>query len=91
MPALILQVYQRTSENPTRIGFTASRKVGGAVERNRAKRRLRALARQFLTPLACQGTDYVFIARQEILTRTYALMAKDLQKALAAFHKMSNT
>jgi ribonuclease P protein component len=86
-PAFILQVYHRTSENTARIGFTASRKVGGAVERNRAKRRLRALAHQFLMPLACQSTDYVLIARKEALTRTYALMAEDLQKALTTIKK----
>ncbi|MBX9621727.1 MAG: ribonuclease P protein component [Alphaproteobacteria bacterium] len=86
-PAFILQVHHKTSENAARIGFTASRKVGSAVERNRAKRRLRALAHQFLTPLACQGTDYVLIARKEALTRAYALMAEDLQKALAPLIK----
>ena len=88
MPAFILQVYQRTPEDPGRMGFTASRKIGGAIQRNRAKRRLRALAYQFLTPLACQGTDYVFVARREVLTRTYALMAKDLQKVLMALHEI---
>ncbi|MBX9785971.1 MAG: ribonuclease P protein component [Alphaproteobacteria bacterium] len=86
-PAFILQVYDRAPENPARVGFTASRKVGGAVERNRAKRRLRALARQFLTPLAYQGADYVLIARKEALTRTYALMAEDLQKVLTTIKR----
>lgn len=90
-PAFILQVYHRASENTSRIGFTASRKVGGAVERNRAKRRLRALARQFLAPLTYQGTDYVLIARKEALTRTYTLMAEDLQKALVPLTKKNKT
>ncbi len=90
-PAFILQVYHRAPEAPARVGFTASRKIGGAVERNRAKRRLRALVRQFLPPLACQGTDYVLIARKEALTRTYTLIAEDLQKALVTLNKRNKT
>ena len=90
-PAFIVQVYKRAPEGQVRYGITASRKVGGAVERNRAKRRLRALVRQFLTPLACQGTDYVLIARKEALTRTYTLIAEDLQKALVTLNKRNKT
>lgn len=79
-PAFIMQVYQRTLEGPSRYGITASRKVGGAVERNRAKRRLRSLIRGILPLLGCPGTDYVFIARQEILKRNFALMGQELNQ-----------
>lgn len=69
-----------------RVGFTASRKVGGAVERNRAKRRLRAIARAVLPEAARQRTDYVLIARPATLTRPFAELVKDLATTLAAAH-----
>src|SRR5690606_13237265 len=54
------------SEAPAiRVGYTASKKVGGAVVRNRARRRLRALAREVLAVEAAPGYDYVLIARAE--------------------------
>ena len=69
-----------------RIGFTASRKVGDAVRRNRAKRRLRAAARAILPHQAFERTDYVLIARPATLTRPYADLLKDLAQTLAAAH-----
>lgn len=69
-----------------RLGFTASRKVGGAVDRNRAKRRLRAAARAILPLQAHPRTDYVLIARPATLTRPYADLMKDLAHCLAAAH-----
>ena len=69
-----------------RIGFTASRKVGGAVQRNRAKRRLRAAAAATLPLLAREGHDYVLIARTATLSRRFAELIRDLSKALAAAH-----
>ncbi len=69
-----------------RLGFTASRKVGGAVERNRAKRRLRAVAQAILPLQARERTDYVLIARPATLTRPYAELMKDLASCLAAAH-----
>jgi ribonuclease P protein component len=69
-----------------RVGFTASRKVGGAVERNRAKRRLRAAAAATLPLLAREGHDYVLIARTTTLSRPFAELSRDLTKALAAAH-----
>jgi ribonuclease P protein component len=69
-----------------RVGFTASRKVGNAVARNRAKRRLRAAAAALL-PLSGQGgNDYVLVARRDTLTRPYAALLKDLEAALSAAH-----
>lgn len=68
---------------PFRVGFTASRKVGGAVERNRAKRRLRAVVRAVMPELAAPGHDYVVIARGATLTREFAALKDDLRAALA--------
>jgi ribonuclease P protein component len=71
------------SATPTiRVGFTASKKVGGAVVRNRARRRLKALAREVLVHEAAPGYDYVLIARAETATRDYAALRKDMRFAL---------
>lgn len=71
-----------------RVGFTASKKIGNAVLRNRAKRRLRALVRDILPPLAQPGWDYVLVARPEAtVTRDFALLRDDLRTALAAVHR----
>lgn len=69
-----------------RLGFTASRKVGGAVERNRAKRRLRAAAQAVLPEQALPRTDYVLIARPATLTRPFEELVKDLAATVAAAH-----
>lgn len=71
------------SAAPTiRVGFTASKKVGGSVVRNRARRRLRALAREVIAAEAVPGYDYVLIARTETATRDYADLRKDMRFAL---------
>ncbi len=69
-----------------RVGFTASRKVGSAVMRNRAKRRLRAAAAQILPLLGRRGHDYVLIAKTATLSRPYAALVADLTKALSGAH-----
>ena len=75
-----------------RIGFTASRKIGGAVERNRAKRRLRAAAAAVLPLSGRECTDYVLIARPATLNRPFDGLLEDLAAALAAAHlKLSET
>lgn len=74
------------SGSDIRVGFTASRKVGNAVARNRAKRRLRAAAAALLPLLAKGGNDYVLVARRDTLTRPYPALLKDLEAALSAAH-----
>jgi len=69
-----------------RYGVTASRKVGGAVQRNRAKRRLREAARKVLPLSALPGNDYVLVARQETLKRPFDALLADLARALEAAH-----
>ena len=70
-----------------RLGFTASKKIGMAVERNRARRRLRAAAAKLLPLYGLPGNDYVLVARRETLTRPYDGLLADLASALKAAHE----
>jgi ribonuclease P protein component len=65
-----------------RVGFTVTKKVGNAVERNRIKRRLRAAAREILPAQARCGYDFVLIGRKGTLTRPFADLKSDLVQAL---------
>lgn len=87
---LLLQARDRADgSSQVRIGFTASKKIGNAVLRNRAKRRLRALAREVLHPVARPGWDYVLVARpNETVTRSYADLQADLAEALRSVHRL---
>jgi ribonuclease P protein component len=94
-PGLILQVRRQPSSESesddapraarpaaVRVGFTASRKVGNAVKRNRARRRLRAVAQQVLEAHAEPGTDFVLIARPQTVERDYQALVGDLVAGL---------
>jgi ribonuclease P protein component len=72
--------------NSLRVGYTASKKIGGAVMRNRAKRRLRAAAAAVLPLSGLPGTDYVLVARRETATRPFDSLVQDLAQALRAAH-----
>lgn len=75
-----------TEAGAIRVGFTTSRKVGGAVARNRARRRLRAIAEQLLPLAGRPGCDYVLIGRPATPTRPFALLLGDFEAALARVH-----
>lgn len=81
-PGVVVQMRLRAGEADMRAGFTATRKIGGAVARNRAKRRLREAARALLPRLGAPGADYVFIARAETALRPWARLLDDVESAL---------
>jgi ribonuclease P protein component len=87
VPGLVLQAAPApaadTEEGLVRVGYTASRRIGNAVARNRAKRRLRAAVAHVMPASAQCGCDYVVIARAATLTRPFDALTGDLCAALA--------
>lgn len=85
----LVQARFRNDESPTvQVGFTASKKIGNAVARNRAKRRLREVARAALPRLGQPGWDYVLVARPAAtISRPFADLLNDLETALRQIHK----
>ncbi|HEX2216148.1 MAG TPA: ribonuclease P protein component [Xanthobacteraceae bacterium] len=82
-PAFMLQVRRRPDEGPARIGFTVSRKVGTAVERNRARRRLREMVRQASAGGGVEpGHDYVVVGRRAALTHPFDRLVADFLSAM---------
>ena len=80
--AVLVQARARDEAALVRAGFTATRRIGGAVERNRAKRRLREAARLLLPALGSPGFDYVFVARGGVTTRPWPRLLDDVKSAL---------
>jgi ribonuclease P protein component len=81
--AVLLQARDRgDGTGAVRVGFTATRRLGGAVVRNRAKRRLREAARTTFPGLARAGCDYVLIARGAAASRPYLRLLDDVKSAL---------
>ncbi|WP_127115591.1 ribonuclease P protein component [Shimia sediminis] len=90
--AMMVQARKRRDDedvaaNVIRIGFTCSKKVGNAVARNRAKRRMREVARLILPAQGQPGWDYVLIGRKDATsTREFAALQGDLRYALRKLH-----
>ncbi len=82
MPGLILQAAWNAGAAAPRVGFTASKKVGIAVARNRARRRLRAAAERVIADHGAPGHDFVLVARAGTLTRRFGDLLSDLETAL---------
>ncbi len=76
---------------PCRIGFTATKKVGNAVVRNRTKRRLRAAADALLPQYGRAGFDYVLVGRMTTQERKFDALCNDLQNALMRIHQEQKT
>jgi len=79
-PAFVLQARERGDGGAVRVGFTVSRKVGSAVERNRVRRRLKEVVR--LTTGLAAGHDYVLIGRRAALALPFEQITKDFNRAL---------
>jgi ribonuclease P protein component len=80
--AFVLQARKRSDDGPVRVGFTVSKKVGGAVERNRVRRRLRAIVRLSAAGNLRTGHDYVLIGRRAALSLPFERMTEDFDGAL---------
>jgi ribonuclease P protein component len=82
-PGFILLVRDRQDSDPLmRIGFTVTKKIGGAVVRNRMKRRFRALAREIVPAKGIAGADHVMIGRAKGIEREFGLLRSELTQAL---------
>jgi len=83
MPGFVLLVRDRRDGDPAvRLGITVTKKIGGAVIRNRMKRRFRALAKAALPTLGIAGADHVLIGREGGVERDYAQLSAELETAL---------
>lgn len=83
MPGFVLLVCPRDDgDQAMRVGFTVTKKIGGAVVRNRMKRRLRELARELLPTGGIAGADHVLIGRAGGVERDFGLLRQELAKAL---------
>jgi ribonuclease P protein component len=88
MPGFILLVRERKDADPAmRVGFTVTKKIGGAVVRNRMKRRFRALARELVPSKGLVGADHVMIGRAKGIGREFSLLRSELGEALDKLRK----
>jgi ribonuclease P protein component len=83
MPGFVLLVRDRQDADAAmRVGFTVTKKIGGAVIRNRMKRRFRALAREIVPAKGFAGSDHVMIGRAKGVERDFGLLRSELSQAL---------
>jgi len=80
--AFVLQARERADDGPTRVGFTVSKKVGTAVERNRVRRRLKGVLGRLAASVLRSGHDYVLIGRRPALALPFERMVEELKMAL---------
>jgi ribonuclease P protein component len=85
--AFVLQTRGRTDTGPPRVGFTVSKKVGNAVERNRVRRRLREIVRLSDAGRLRPGNDYVLVGRRAALELPFARLIEDFGRTLERIHQ----
>jgi ribonuclease P protein component len=85
--AFILQARERDDTGLSRVGFTVSKKVGNAVERNRVRRRLREVVRLSDASRLRAGNDYVLVGRRAALNAPFARLIEDFSNALERVHQ----
>ncbi len=87
-PGFVLHLRDRKDErSQKRVGFTDTKKIGGAVVRNRMKRRFRALAREIVPAKGLPGADHVMIGRAKGVERDFGLLRNELAGALDRLRK----
>lgn len=85
--AFVLQAKRRSDQGPARFGFTVSKKVGNAVERNRVRRRLREIVRLTGAERVCAGHDYVLVGRRAALALPFERIKQDFDGAIRRAHR----
>ena len=88
-PAFMVQSRPRDDTGPIRVGFTVTRKVGTATERNRVRRRLRELVKRVDVISMRPHHDYVIVGRRAALERDFAVMLDDLHAALRRLERQA--
>jgi ribonuclease P protein component len=85
--AFVLQAKRRSDEGPARFGFTVSKKVGNAVQRNRVRRRLREIVRLTGAERMQAGHDYVLVGRKAALALPFERIKQDFDGAIRRAHR----
>jgi ribonuclease P protein component len=92
MPGFVLLVRDRDDgDRSMRLGITVTKKIGGAVVRNRMKRRFRALAREILPIQGFEGSDHILIGRTGGIERPFEELSAELAKALRKLAKAAGS
>jgi ribonuclease P protein component len=86
-PGFLMQALVQQGEAPVRVGYTATKKIGNAVLRNRARRRLREAVRLTLAEKTLSGVELVLVCRKETATLPFATLCASLESALAELRK----
>ena len=93
VPSFLMEARQRGAPSdaarPPRFGFTVTKKLGGAVVRNRIRRRLKSAISETAGEGAVAGFDYVVVARATALKRPYVDLLEDVRRAFSLIHKNS--